>query len=134
MARLRLWESETMVKILLVEDNEANRDMLGRRLVRHGFAVCFAEDGQSGVSLAAQEMPDLILMDIALGPHMDGWEATRRIKSNPKTQRIPVIALTAHALASDRAKSIEAGCSEYDTKPVDLPRLLAKINTCLATS
>ena len=121
-------------RILIVDDNEANRDMLGRRLVRQGFAVCFAEDGQSGVSLAAQEMPDLILMDIALGPHMDGCEATRRIKSDPKTHGIPVIALTAHALASDRAKSIEAGCSEYDTKPVDLPRLLAKISTCLAES
>src|SRR5690348_15195870 len=121
-----------MVKILLVEDNEANRDMLGRRLARQGFAVCFAEDGQSGVSLAVQEMPDLILMDIALGPHMDGWEATRRIKENPTTRRIPVIALTAHALASDRAKSVEVGCSEYDTKPVDFPRLLGKINACVA--
>ncbi len=122
-----------MVKILLVEDNEANRDMLGRRLTRHGFTVCFAEDGPSGVALAAREAPDLILMDIALGQHMDGWEATRRIKDDPRTSAIPVIALTAHALASDRAKSIEVGCSEYDTKPVDLPRLLGKIDACLAS-
>ncbi len=123
-----------MVKILLVEDNEANRDMLGRRLTRKGFTVCFAIDGQSGIKMAAQESPDVILMDIALGEDMDGWEATRRIRRDNKTATIPVIALTAHALATDRAKSIEVGCSEYDTKPVDLPRLLRKIASCLPTS
>lgn len=120
-----------MAKILLVEDNEANRDMLGRRLIRQGFSVCFAVDGPSGIAMAADEAPDLILMDIALGQDMDGWEATRQIKGNPATGSIPVIALTAHALATDRAKSIEVGCSEYDTKPVDLPRLLGKITACL---
>jgi two-component system, cell cycle response regulator DivK len=120
-----------MTKILFVEDNEANRDMLGRRLSRQGFTVCFAVDGPGGVAMTTQEMPDLILMDIALGHDMDGWEAIRRIKGDPKTVSIPVIALTAHALASDREKSIEVGCSEYDTKPVDLPRLLGKINACL---
>jgi two-component system, cell cycle response regulator DivK len=120
-----------MAKILLVEDNEANRDMLGRRLSRQGFTLCFAIDGPSGVVTAAKELPDLILMDIALGKDMDGWEATRRIKQDPKTSSIPVIALTAHALSTDRVKSIEVGCSEYDTKPVDLPRLLGKISACL---
>ena len=119
-----------MPKILLVEDNELNRDMLGRRLQRHGYTVCLAVDGPSGITMASAEMPDLILMDIALG-EMDGWEATRRIKANPATARIPVIALTAHALASDRDKSVEVGCADFDTKPVDLPRLLTKINTCL---
>jgi CheY-like chemotaxis protein len=122
-----------MTKILLVEDNEMNRDMLGRRLQRQGFAVCFAVDGPSGVSMAADEVPDLILMDVALGD-MDGWEATRRIKTNPRTAAIPIIALTAHALASDRDKSVEVGCAEFDTKPVDLPRLLGKINSCLAAA
>jgi CheY-like chemotaxis protein len=119
-----------VTKILLVEDNEMNRDMLGRRLTRQGFTVCFAVDGPSGVSLASEEMPDLILMDVALG-EMDGWEATKRIKANPKTASIPVIALTAHALATDRATSVQVGCSEYDTKPVDMPRLLGKIQHCL---
>jgi CheY-like chemotaxis protein len=122
-----------MTKILLVEDNEMNRDMLGRRLTRQGFTVCFAIDGPSGVSMASQEVPDLILMDVALGD-MDGWEATRRIKTNPETARIPIIALTAHALASDRDKSVEVGCAEFDTKPVDLPRLLGKINSCLTAA
>jgi CheY-like chemotaxis protein len=120
-----------MTKILLVEDNEMNRDMLGRRLTRQGFAVCFAVDGPSGVKMAAAEMPDLILMDVALGD-MDGWEATRLIKANPQTASIPIIALTAHALASDRETSVKVGCSEFDTKPVDLPRLLGKISHCLA--
>jgi len=120
-----------MPKILLVEDNEMNRDMLGRRLQRHGFTLCFAIDGPTGITMAGNEMPDLILMDIALG-EMDGWEATRRIKANPATSRIPIIALTAHALASDRDKSVEVGCADFDTKPVDLPRLLGKIHTCLA--
>jgi CheY-like chemotaxis protein len=121
-----------MAKILLVEDNEENRDMLGRRLTRAGFAVSFAEDGPAGIRRASDEMPDVILMDIALGD-MDGWEATRFIKSNPKTADIPIIALTAHALSTDRKKSIEVGCAEYDTKPVDLQRLLGKINACLST-
>ena len=119
-----------MPKILLVEDNEMNRDMLGRRLQRHGFELCFAVDAPSGIAMASTEQPDLILMDIALG-EMDGWEATRRIKSNPATAEIPIIALTAHALASDRDKSVEVGCADFDTKPVDMPRLLAKINACL---
>ena len=119
-----------MPKILLIEDNEMNRDMLARRLQRSGYAVCIAVDGPSGISMAGREAPDLILMDIGLG-EMDGWEATRRIKADPKTQKIPVIALTAHALASDREKSLAAGCIEFDTKPVNLPRLLGKIETCL---
>jgi CheY-like chemotaxis protein len=120
-------------KILLVEDNEVNRDMLMRRLQRQGFTVCFAVDGPSGVASAAQERPDVILMDVALGK-MDGWEATQLIKANPHTAAIPIIALTAHALTSDRDKSIEVGCADFDTKPVDLPRLLEKIHTCLAAS
>ena len=118
------------VKILLVEDNEMNRDMLGRRLTRQGFVVSFAVDGPSGVAMASREMPDLILMDVALGD-MDGWEATRLIKADPRTANIPVIALTAHALATDRETSVKVGCSEFDTKPVDLPRLLGKIRHCL---
>lgn len=119
-----------MAKILLVEDNEMNRDMLTRRLQRKGFTVCCAPDGPSGVSMALQEMPDLILMDVALG-QMDGWEATQLIKRDPASRHIPIIALTAHALSSDRAKSVEVGCSDFDTKPVDLPRLLGKIEACL---
>ena len=119
-----------MTKILLVEDNEDNRDMLGRRLSRQGYSVCYAIDGPSGVHLAHNELPDVILMDIALG-EMDGWEATRLIKEHPRTAAIPVIALTAHALATDRDRSVEVGCSDYDTKPIDLPRLLGKINACL---
>ena len=122
-----------MPKILLVEDNEVNRDMLMRRLQRQGFTVCFAVDGPSGVASAAHERPDVILMDVALG-EMDGWEATQLIKANPHTTAIPIIALTAHALASDRDKSIEVGCADFDTKPVDLPRLLEKIHACLAAS
>jgi two-component system, cell cycle response regulator DivK len=120
-----------MPKILLVEDNEMNRDMLGRRLQRHGYTMSFAADGPTGIAMAGTEKPDLILMDIALG-EMDGWEATRRIKADPATSRIPVIALTAHALASDRDKSVEVGCADFDTKPVDMPRLLGKITACLA--
>jgi CheY-like chemotaxis protein len=119
-----------MAKILLVEDNEMNRDMLGRRLQRRGFTMCFASNGPSGVAAAAHDMPDLILMDIALG-EMDGWEATLLIKQNPATANIPVIALTAHALKSDRDKSVEVGCVDFDTKPVDLPRLLEKIDGAL---
>jgi two-component system, cell cycle response regulator DivK len=120
-----------MPKILLVEDNEMNRDMLTRRLQRHGFSVCCAHDGVAGVAMAASECPDLILMDVALG-EMDGWEATLLIKANPATSTIPVIALTAHALASDRAKSVEVGCSDFDTKPVDLQRLLGKMRALLS--
>ncbi|HEY0625833.1 MAG TPA: response regulator [Allosphingosinicella sp.] len=119
-----------MTKILLVEDNEMNLDMLTRRLQRHGYEVISAKDGPCGVAMALLERPDLILMDVALGD-MDGWEATDLIKANPLTSSIPVIALTAHALESDRRKSIEAGCSDFDTKPVDLPRLLSKIEACL---
>jgi CheY-like chemotaxis protein len=119
-----------MHKILLVEDNEMNRDMLTRRLQRHGFSVCCAHDGAEGVAMSASEDPDLILMDVALG-EMDGWEATQLIKANPATSAIPIVALTAHALASDRAKSVEVGCSDFDTKPVDLQRLLGKIRALL---
>jgi two-component system, cell cycle response regulator DivK len=117
-------------KILLVEDNEMNRDMLTRRLLRRGFDVCTAEDGPSGVAMASDEMPDVILMDIALG-EMDGWEALTLIKAAPKTAEIPIIVLTAHALGADRDKSIQLGCADFDTKPVDLDRLLAKIAGCL---
>ncbi len=119
-----------MAKILLVEDNEMNRDMLSRRLIRKGYEVVVGEDGEKGVSLAASERPDIILMDMSL-PVIDGWEATRRIKAAPETTTIPVIALTAHAMASDREKALEAGCDDYDTKPVDLPRLLGKIERLL---
>ena len=119
-----------MPKLLLVEDNEMNRDMLTRRLQRHGFSVSCACDGAQGVAMAASEMPDLILMDVALGA-MDGWEATQLIKARPTTSAIPIIALTAHALASDRARSVEVGCSDFDTKPVDLQRLLGKIRALL---
>jgi CheY-like chemotaxis protein len=121
---------ERPVTILLVEDNYANRDMLTRRLQRRGFKVCVAVDGPSGVATAAAERPDVILMDVALG-EMNGWEATRLIKSCPATADIPVIALTAHALATDREKSIAVGCADFDTKPVDLARLLGKISACL---
>lgn len=120
-----------MSKILLVEDNEANRDMLSRRLMRRGYEVVIAIDGESGLALAGSEAPDLILMDMSL-PILDGWEATRRIKAAPATSRVPVIALTAHAMSSDRDRAIEAGCDDYDTKPVELPRLLGKIETLLA--
>jgi CheY-like chemotaxis protein len=119
-----------MTKILLVEDNEMNRDMLTRRLARHGFDVACAADGPSGVAMAESEKPAVILMDIALGD-MDGWEATTLIKARASTADIPIIALTAHALATDRQKSVEVGCADFDTKPVDLPRLLGKINACL---
>ena len=115
-----------MTKILLVEDNEDNRDMLSRRLERKDFVVTLAVDGQEGVDKAKAEQPDLILMDMSL-PVMDGWEATREIKANPETANIPIIALTAHAMSSDREKAIEAGCDDYDTKPVDFPRLIEKI-------
>ena len=120
-----------MAKILLVEDNEMNRDMLSRRLERRGHTVVIAIDGQDGINQARQVMPDLILMDMSL-PVVDGWEATRRIKADPETQSIPVIALTAHAMASDEEKAREAGCDDFDTKPIELPRLLSKIEARLA--
>lgn len=120
-----------MTKILLVEDNEANRDMLSRRLVRKGFEVVMALDGQQAVDMAASENPDLILMDMSL-PVIDGWEATRRVKSERTTRAIPVIALTAHAMAGDREKALDAGCDDYDTKPIDFSRLLEKISVLLA--
>ena len=119
-----------MTKILLVEDNEMNRDMLSRRLARKGYQVLAAVDGETGLSMAQSETPDLILMDMSL-PVMDGWEATRRLKADERTRRIPVIALTAHAMSDDREKALEAGCDDYDTKPVVLPRLLDKIQTLL---
>ncbi len=119
-----------MPKILLVEDNEMNRDMLSRRLQRKGYEVELARDGQSGVEMAQTHAPDLVLMDMSL-PVLDGWEATRRIKINVATQHIPVIALTAHAMAGDREKALEAGCDDYDTKPVEFPRLLGKIEALL---
>jgi CheY-like chemotaxis protein len=121
-----------MARILLIEDNEMNRDMLSRRLARNGHEVSIAIDGQQGVDMALAERPDLILMDMSL-PVIDGWEATRRIKANDATRKIPVIALTAHAMAGDREKSMEAGCDDYDTKPVEMTRLLGKISTLLAT-
>lgn len=121
-----------MPKILLIEDNEMNRDMLSRRLERKGFEVCLASDGPAGIAAAGAESPDLILMDVGLGlGQMDGWEATRRIKNEPATAGIPIIALTAHAMATDRLKSVEVGCAAFDTKPVDFNRLLAKIGTLL---
>lgn len=120
-----------MAKILIVEDNEMNRDMLARRLQRHGFEICTAVDGVGGIAAAENDMPDLILMDVALG-EMDGWEATKHIKANPRTQHIPVITLTAHALSSDHRKSLDVGCIDFDTKPVDMQRLLGKINRVLA--
>ena len=119
-----------MPRILLVEDNEMNRDMLSRRLVRNGYDVSIAVDGQQGVDMAASEQPDLILMDMSL-PVIDGWEATRRVRANEATRKIPVIALTAHAMAGDREKAIEAGCDDYDTKPVEIARLLGKIAALL---
>ncbi len=119
-----------MSKILLVEDNEMNRDMLSRRLIRRGYDVTMAEDGEKGVELASSERPDIILMDLSL-PIIDGWEATRRIKANETTKAIPVIALTAHVMKSDEEKAINAGCDDYDTKPVDLKRLIEKIELAL---
>lgn len=120
-----------MAKILLVEDNELNRDMLSRRLARKGYEVVIAVDGQEGVDLARAEAPDLILMDMSL-PVKDGWTATTELKGDPATTSIPVIALTAHAMRGDRERAMEAGCDDYDTKPVDLKRLIGKITTLLA--
>jgi len=121
-----------MPTILLVEDNEDNRDMLSRRLVRRGYAVTIAQDGAQGHAMACSDNPDLILMDIGL-PDMDGWQVTRLLKCNAETRRIPIIALTAHALLTDREKAREVGCDDYDTKPVDFARLIQKIETLLVT-
>lgn len=122
-----------MPKILLVEDNETNRDMLSRRLIRKGYEVVMAEDGEQAVQMAAAENPDIILMDMSL-PVIDGWEATRRVKAGESTRGIPVIALTAHAMAGDREKALDAGCDDYDTKPIEFPRLLDKITALIARS
>jgi CheY-like chemotaxis protein len=119
-----------MPKILLVEDNEMNRDMLSRRLARNGFEVVMAVDGGQGVAMASSEKPDLILMDMSL-PVMDGWEATRRVKAEAASSAIPGMALTPHPLVEDREKAKAAGCDDFDTKPVELPRLLEKINRLL---
>ena len=119
-----------MAKILIVEDNEMNRDMLSRRLIRRGYQIVMAVDGAEGIAAANSENPDLILMDMSL-PVVDGWEATRRLKAEPLTRAIPIIGLTAHAMTGDRDKAIAAGCDDYDTKPVELPRLLQKIETLL---
>ena len=119
-----------MPRLLYIEDNEMNRDMLSRRLQRRGFEVMIAADGEQGMAIAAAEKPDVILMDMSL-PVVDGWEATRRLKAAPDTAGIPVIGLTAHAMATDRDRCLEAGCDEYDTKPVELRRLLEKIECLL---
>ncbi len=120
-----------MPKILVVEDNEMNRDMLSRRLERRGYQVIVSVEGEAGISMALTETPDLVLMDMSL-PELDGWEATRRLKAAPETRFIPVIALTAHAMSGDREKALDAGCDDYDTKPVDFPRLLSKIESLLS--
>ena len=122
-----------MSKVLLVEDNEMNRDMLTRRLERKGYEVVIAVDGQAGIDMASSAGPDIILMDLSL-PVVDGWEATRKIKADPSTQSIPVIALTAHAMAGDEQKALAAGCDDYDTKPIELPRLLGKIENLLGNT
>jgi CheY-like chemotaxis protein len=119
-----------MAKLLLVEDNEMNRDMLSRRLLRRGYQVAIAVDGAQGLAMAQSEKPDLVLMDMSL-PVMDGWEATRRIKASADTKHLPVIGLTAHAMAGDREKALEAGCDDYDTKPIELERLVGKIEALL---
>lgn len=119
-----------MTKILLVEDNDMNRDMLTRRMRRRGYEMITASDGAQAIEMAKNDMPDLILMDMSL-PVINGWEATRQIKAEPKTQSIPVIALTAHAMEGDRERSLAAGCDDYDTKPINFSQLLHKINTLL---
>ena len=116
------------MKILIVEDNEMNRDMLSRRLLKKGFEIIIAVDGAEGVEKTINEKPDLVLMDMSL-PVMDGWEATKSLKANNETAKIPIIALTAHAMAQDKEKALAAGCDEYDTKPIDLNRLLSKISS-----
>lgn len=122
-----------MTKILLVEDNEVNREMLSRRLLRRGFELAIAINGVEAIDQAKTYLPDIILMDMSL-PLLDGWEATKQLRAIPETQQIPVIALTAHAMADDREKCLAAGCDEYDIKPIDLPRLLSKIEMLLARS
>ena len=122
-----------MTTILVVEDNEMNRDMLSRRLERKGYKVLVAFDGETGIDVARSNAPDLVLMDMSL-PVMDGWEATRHMKGDPGLKHIPVIALTAHAMADDREKALEAGCDDYETKPIDLPRLLSKIEALLTAA
>ena len=122
-----------MTTILIVEDNEMNRDMLSRRLVRKGYDVLIAVDGEKGVAVARAKKPDLVLMDMSL-PVVDGWEASRRMKADRALRNIPIIALTAHAMANDRDKALAAGCDDYDTKPIELPRLLAKIDALLASA
>src|SRR5438132_7407453 len=124
---------ERMPRILLVEDDDMNRDMLSRRLIRNGYEVLLAVNGQQGADMALSKQPDLILMDLSL-PVIDGWEATRRIKAHDATRRIPVIALTAHAMAGDREKAMEVGCEDYDTKPVEMSRLLGKIAALLKST
>jgi two-component system, cell cycle response regulator DivK len=121
-----------MPKILIVEDNEMNRDMLSRRLAKKGYEVVIAVDGGAGVAMASAEKPDLILMDMSL-PVIDGWEATRQLKSMDRMKAVPIIALTAHAMSGDREKALEAGCNDYDTKPIELPRLLGKIEALLGS-
>jgi len=120
-----------MTKLLLVEDNEMNRDMLSRRLARHGYEIAIAVDGAQGIEMASSEEPSLILMDMSL-PEIDGWQATQKIKSTSDLKHIPIIALTAHAMPSDKEKALNAGCDDYDTKPIELPRLLSKITALLA--
>jgi|ERR1051325_6648143 CheY-like chemotaxis protein len=120
-----------MTTILIIEDNELNRDMLSRRLARKGYEVLLASDGETGMAMAGAERPDLILMDMSL-PVVDGWEATRLLKADERLRTIPIIALTAHAMATDRDKALAAGCDDYDTKPIELPRLLAKIDALLS--
>jgi len=122
-----------MPKVLLVEDNEMNRDMLSRRLVRRGYEVVFAVDGQQGVDLAKSARPDIILMDMSL-PVIDGWEATRRVKADAATKNMPVIGLTAHAMSGDREKAMAAGCDDYDTKPIELDRLIGKMERLLGAA
>ncbi|NEW07433.1 response regulator [Paenibacillus sp. SYP-B3998] len=119
-----------MYKILLIEDNEMNRDMLSRRLLRKGYEVIMATDGQQGIDMAGSEAPDLILMDMSL-PILDGWNATRQLKASPETKNIPIIALTAHAMVTDRKLAMEAGCDDFDTKPVEWNRLLEKMQVYL---
>jgi two-component system cell cycle response regulator DivK len=121
-----------MVKVLLVEDNEMNRDMLSRRLTKRGYAVAMAIDGQQGIDMAVAEKPDIILLDMSL-PVVDGWEAAKQIKANPLSAGVPLIALTAHAMAADRERAMSAGCDDFDTKPVELPRLLGKMEALLKT-
>jgi CheY-like chemotaxis protein len=119
-----------MARVLLVEDNEMNRDMLSRRLIKRGYEVVMAIDGQQGIDMAVSEKPDLILLDMSL-PVVDGWEAAKQIKANPLSAKAPLIALTAHAMAADRERAMSAGCDDFDTKPVELPRLLGKMETLL---